>query len=560
MSRENLEGMKEAAGDYYRYALEARREYLRLLGKSDKEVAKLYHASLRRILWEWRRGKNKGLVYLLEAIDEDSPQFEGELAARIDNAIKEGAAAGIRFSQMVTMAGLESVGMDKGPMVRAFEWCRKQSVNACYARTHKDGLFLSDRIWKTTKESRATMKAIVQAGIGEDAVKVARALEVYVNQGKTAACLQFPKMMERMKSRVPENLDYNALRLARTELSAAYGEATRAAAEASPAIGKLKWVLSGAHPKEDICDHHAKGGDGHGVYEARSCPIFPAHPNCLCNLQPAPDRPEDFARKMKEWLKDPASHPEVEDWYQKNYKPHEKEGSKPEKPPATPPEKKQEAKPRVSDNKTFGGAKVYMMNRYGVRMTDGLRNIPLEILLPTLQGIEDMIDEFPIAGRELTSVIGMSSKTAYMSASCDMIVKLNKAWLSNPARLRAQIQNDVKAGWSPKNTSIRECACHEMGHILEAILNKMANGKVNVSDWNNCIFASKIVNDAFYLVTKIPGYEDAQLMALKEEISDYALQDASECLAEAVADVMANGNRAALLSRAIWSQLKKELS
>lgn len=164
------------------------------------------------------------------------------------------------------------------------------------------------------------MKAIVQAGIGEDAAKVARALEIYVKQGKTAACLQYPNMMKRMGSRIPENLDYNALRLARTELSAAYGAATIGAAQASPAIGKIQWVLSNSHPKPDICDTNAAGGDGHGVYDAKDCPQYPAHPNCLCTIQPAPDKPEDFARKMKEWLKDPSSHPDVEEWYQKTYK------------------------------------------------------------------------------------------------------------------------------------------------------------------------------------------------------------------------------------------------
>ena len=316
----DLDGMKEAAGDYYRYALEARREYLSLLSETDEEIATLYREHLRQILTEYRSGRNGGLVYLLDAIDEDSPKFHGDLAARIENAIEKGAAAGILFSKSVTIDCLSKTGMSAGPMIRAFEWQRKQAVAACYARTHKDGLYLSDRIWNTSEETRKAMKAIVQAGIGEDAVKVARALEMYVKQGKTAACLQFPNMMERMGSRVPENLDYNALRLARTELTAAYGAATVGAAQASPAISKLKWVLSSGHPREDICDTYAEGGDGHGVYDAGRCPNYPAHPNCLCNLQPMPDNPEDFARKMKEWLDKPSSHPDIEAWYKKNYK------------------------------------------------------------------------------------------------------------------------------------------------------------------------------------------------------------------------------------------------
>lgn len=319
MSRKDIDDIKKAAGDYWRYALEARKEYLKLLSLTDKDITAIYHDHLRRILWEYKSGRNKGLLYLLEAIDEDSPSFHGDLVARIENAIEKGSAAGITFTSLVTIDYIEKAGMDKGPMIKAFEWQRKQAVAACYARTHKDGLFLSDRIWNTAEASRKAMRDIVQAGIGEDAAKVARALEVYVKQGKTATCLQFPNMMERMGSRVPENLDYNALRLARTELTAAYGEATRAAAEASPAIGKVKWVLSNAHPKPDICDTNAKGGDGHGVYDANKCPPYPAHPNCLCTLQPAPEDLDDFLDKLDEWEKDPSSHPEIEKWHREHY-------------------------------------------------------------------------------------------------------------------------------------------------------------------------------------------------------------------------------------------------
>ncbi len=319
MSRKDIDDIKRAAGGYWRYALEARKEYLKLLSLTDKEITALYHEHLRRILEEYRSGRNKGLLYLLEDIDKDSPAFHGDLVARIENAIEKGSAAGIRFCQLVTLDCMEKAGMKSGPMVKAFEWQRKQAVAACYARTHKDGLFLSDRIWNTAEASRTAMRDIIQAGIGEDAAKVARALEVYVKQGKTATCLQYPNMRKRMGSRVPENLNYNALRLARTELTAAYGAATIGAAQASPAVGKVQWVLSSSHPKPDICDTYASGGDGHGVYDANKCPQYPAHPNCLCTIQPAPDKLDDFLKKLKEWEKDPSSHPDIEAWHQQHY-------------------------------------------------------------------------------------------------------------------------------------------------------------------------------------------------------------------------------------------------
>lgn len=319
MSRSDVDAIKAAAGDYWRYALEARREYLNLLTMTDKEITAIYHEHLRNVLTDYRSGRNQGLIYLLQAIDKDSPAFHGALTERIENAIEKGAAAGINFGQLVTMDYIGEAGMDKAPVVKAFEWQRKQAVAANYARTHKDGLYLSDRIWNTSEEARKAMRSIVQAGVGEDAVHVARALETYVKQGKTATCLLYPNMMQRMEGRVPENLDYNALRLARTELSSAYGAATIGAAQASPAIGKVKWVLSSSHPKTDICNAYASGGKGHGVYDAGKCPPYPAHPNCLCTLQPMPEDLDDFLKKMDEWKKDPSSHPEIEKWHKEHY-------------------------------------------------------------------------------------------------------------------------------------------------------------------------------------------------------------------------------------------------
>ena len=46
---------------------------------------------------------------------------------------------------------------------------------------------------------------------------------------------------------------------------------------------------------------------------------------------------------------------------------------------------------------------------------------------------------------------------------------------------------------------------------------------------------------------------------MRTEISKYALWNLNETLAEAVADYVANGENAALLSREIWKVLKKEL-
>ena len=353
MSSRELAEIKAAAGKWQLQALQSRKKLLRALAVSDRHIAKVYNNALQRVLAAYE--VNRGIESLLEAIDED---FKGsilfkDLSLEIENAISTGAAAGITFSKDVSLDVLRAAGLEVAPMVRAMSFQRQRAVAACHARIYRDGLTISDRIWRISQEARDSMKAIVQVGVGEDAVKVARALETYVNQGAAVTAAKFPKMMSRMGGRVPANIDYNALRLARTELTAAYGQGTIAAAKASPAIKTVKWVLSNTHPRTDICDQYARGGkNGDGVYAAGDCPISPAHPNCLCTIQPAPEDMDSLVKRLKEWRKDPNSQKDLEKWYKAYYKPYDG-GLKPTLAPTQRIEK-QAVAPAKKEQKTLG--------------------------------------------------------------------------------------------------------------------------------------------------------------------------------------------------------------
>ena len=76
----------------------------------------------------------------------------------------------------------------------------------------------------------------------------------------------------------------NAMRIFRTEINRAHGEAYMAGGEDKPYFGGWKFELSPAHPEHDVCDLLAEQnlyGLGPGVYPSREkCP-WPAHPNTL---------------------------------------------------------------------------------------------------------------------------------------------------------------------------------------------------------------------------------------------------------------------------------------
>ena len=76
----------------------------------------------------------------------------------------------------------------------------------------------------------------------------------------------------------------NAMRVFRTEINRAHGEAYMAGGEGKPYFGGWRYLLSPQHPEPDICDLLATQnlhGLGQGVYPDRErCP-WPAHPNTL---------------------------------------------------------------------------------------------------------------------------------------------------------------------------------------------------------------------------------------------------------------------------------------
>lgn len=316
-----LDGIKSASGDYYKWALEARKKYLLMLQQSDETIAELYIASINRIIQELKEGENKNLKYLLEVIAKDVDQFNQDLAKAIKFVVENGTENGMYFIKQVSIDVLKEAGVDTVPFIKSMEFSRKRAIQTSFARSHEDGLKLSERIWNIGQHNKKIMSDIVRAGAGEDVVTVARSLESYVKKGKTSIAANYPNMIKRMESRIPANLDYKALRLARTELTAAYGEGVIASAKATPVVKYVKWVISSSHPRKDICDTNANGGpNGNGIYEAMSCPIYPAHPNCICTLQPAPENTTVVVDKLKAWLKNPQSQPEIEEWYQTYYK------------------------------------------------------------------------------------------------------------------------------------------------------------------------------------------------------------------------------------------------
>ena len=186
---------------------------------------------------------------------------------------------------------------------------------------HKDGLQLSDRLWRLDNGAQqAVGDAIKQAVIqGKSASQAANDFmqrgqpvptDIIKKQG-AANANRIARETGAQLLRVDGNPRDHALGVFRTEINRAHGEAYMLGGEEHPDFGGWKFLLSPRHPRKDICDMHAsvnRYGLGPGVYPSREKTPWPAHPKTLSFVEIVfIDEITDEDREGKEdritWLK-----------------------------------------------------------------------------------------------------------------------------------------------------------------------------------------------------------------------------------------------------------------
>lgn len=200
-----------------------------------------------------------------------------------------------------TAAQAASLGVE--PLAAAIGVTASQRIASealSFVRTFvaEDGLQLSDRIWRLDRHAReAVAGAIEQAVIqGHGAAQAARE---FLSRGEAVPGEVITKMGDSDARKIAKeaggalftgegNPMDNALRLFRTEINRAHGEAYIKGALEHPDAAGVRFLLSPSHPKPDICDFHSRAnlhGLGPGVYPSRAkCP-WPAHPNTLSYVE-----------------------------------------------------------------------------------------------------------------------------------------------------------------------------------------------------------------------------------------------------------------------------------
>lgn len=193
------------------------------------------------------------------------------------------------------------------------------------------GVRLSDRIFNV--QSYVPSEAIRQIGIGvalgEGAPQIARRIKTFLTDtegsarqagtmealrtkarrardaGDTEAAARLFTSAREKAAQLPRvgrgvyrSPTANAQRIVRMELAKAERATIIEYTKSKKWTAGVRWELSAAHPKQDICDELV------GVYPADSVPLIP-HPHCLCLRFPVPN--ESITGEKIEYKTTPAS-------------------------------------------------------------------------------------------------------------------------------------------------------------------------------------------------------------------------------------------------------------
>lgn len=310
-----------------RTELLARAVLIEELLRQEKSINHILEESIERVrgamelIFQNRRFDNleeRFLQYMLQFDDE----LAKELNAVLVKTIEKGVQAGALQYLLITREALKVADVPIKPFIVSQQRANQRAVEAAISRQIQ-GLNVSDRIWTTSKNINRSLGQIAVEGIreGKHPVEVAKRMQRYVSAGKKTMVAEYPNMMERIGDMLPDKLSYEALRLARTEMADAYGQAEKRTAEEAPFSQGIRWSLSNAGVACDDCIANSeKVTDlGVGVYKVEDLPNYPAHPNCLCDLQQVVEDIVGYARRVKEWTLNPQSQPDIELWYKTVY-------------------------------------------------------------------------------------------------------------------------------------------------------------------------------------------------------------------------------------------------
>ena len=191
-----------------------------------------------------------------------------------------------------------------------------------------------------------------------------------------------------------------------------------------------------------------------------------------------------------------------------------------------------------------------MKKTYNVSVDRSVKDLDFSTVRESMMGVEAVLSELPDLADSIKLI--STSKSGVMSCSGEKIT-FNPAYFKTSGKLLDDCKRMSEDRWWVANASPASIGAHESAHAIEWMMLQKNSGVYQydwqrIDAWNKCSEAKKLVSQACKNIKKTPygkGKKNAELIG---GISRYGQETASETMAEAFADVYANGENANPLS------------
>jgi hypothetical protein len=303
---------------------QARKKFLKLTQEQEKEIIKAYIQAGNDLLDRYNKTKNNTALksYLYE--------YKNALHEQILKLTKDGAYSSAEIAATVEADVLKNIaehgnwhGVDfKSMFLNVPDDVVKRIVSG---NIYKDGKGLSERVWSVANRNGRDIQNVINTGMinKRSATDIAKALEGYINpdERKTWDRAKIKDTLGPGYAGQFNNLEYNALRTARTTCTHSYELGVIEGSKRNPFIEGIKWNLSQSHysrmhGRTDSCDDYATQnsyGLGEGVFPIEEVPFD--HPNGLCYQTSYISKPiSQCSDELKAWVNG-ADNAELDNWY-----------------------------------------------------------------------------------------------------------------------------------------------------------------------------------------------------------------------------------------------------
>jgi SPP1 gp7 family putative phage head morphogenesis protein len=380
----------------------------------------------------------------------------------------------------------------------------------------------SDRIWQYQDLMREDLGRLLQTGLiqGKNPREIASGLKKYWfgNDPRTGG-----------------GATYCMERLMRTELARVQTEAQ-----------KQSFVRNGFDMYMFICNEHRTKSGTCDICQGLNGKTFkiadmmpgdnapPVHPNCRCATAPYEDNKE-----YRAWLRHLEQGGTTEEW-------NKLKGIPQDKPKDTP---KAQAASQISDTDSFDTLDEYLKKAYDISVDKSVKLLDFGCVRDALSGLESVFKK--VRGLADTVKHIKTGKSGVMSCSGENIT-FNPYHFEKSERILQSCKDMSERRWWVKNASSASIGAHECAHSVEWLMlqkNKAYSYEwQRIDAWNKCTEAKKVVSQACKNIKKTPFGKGKRNAELISSISKYAQETASETMAEAFADIYANGENASPLS------------